>query len=98
MSHSLEKAQRKEKSRRIRHPQTREQKKQRLVELTNQQEEDLCPNAVHTMTRKLNQQIYQPTLRQKLFGFRPGRLGKEDRDFLQVMEVMQEMKKALKSP
>lgn len=84
-------------SHRIKNPQTLEQKKQRLSDLQDMQEEGGCTPAVHSEAHRLNKNVNQPTLRQRLFGFRSGRLKKEDEDFLRVMELTQEMKKELRT-
>ena len=80
----------------IKNPLTLIEKQQRLSELDDMREDGLCTPAIQAEAHKLNKQVNQPTLRQKLFGFRSGRLRKEDEDFLRVMEVTQEMREILK--
>ena len=46
--------------------------------------------------QRLKQQIHKPTIRQQLFGYKPGRLRTEDQEFLDVMVKMHEIKMTIK--
>jgi len=81
-------------SKRISNPRTLREKEIHLSHLERLQDDDdvALDRSTQKEIERLRQQIYKPTIRQRLFGFRPGRLRTEDQEFLDVMIIMDEMK------
>jgi len=86
----------KDRSQKIRNPRSIFQKEMRLRELEDKQENDELDRSKRSELFKLRRQIHNPTIRQRLFGFKPGRLRQEDEEFLEVMSVSAKIQKLMK--
>ena len=96
LDHILEKEKTENVSKRIKNPKNRIQKEVRLAELEDLQEDEELHRDKTWELKRLRQQVRRPTLRQKLFGFQPGRLSEEDEEYLQAQTSAQSMLKLIK--
>ena len=61
-------------------------KRQRLEELEQLLDDNRLPKGKYGEFYRLRQQVINPTPRQMIHGFKPGRLEREDEEFFQVLE------------
>lgn len=70
-------------------------KKQQLKEVDLEMELYGSTSALAHKRKRLHEQIYKPTLRQRMFGFRRGRLTKAESNELKQSEIVENIKQLL---